>query len=143
MNLVRNAPAKPARGSYRQERDEQRAAEVAKEELAIKDAKVRDGHHCCWPERHKCRGLLEGAHIVDKSRGGANHTSNIISVCAWIHRRGPESIHSKDLVVQPLTDAGADGAVAYYRRIWSEVKRGESSLRLIARERATRILERG
>ncbi len=133
---------KPERGSRVIAREEQREEESAELIAAKKAAKLRDGHRCCWPEKHKCRGGIESAHIVDKSRGGPDTTANLITICAWMHRRGPKSIHSKDCVVQPLTDRGADGPVAYYRTVWNEGKRGGESLRLVALEVSCRVLER-
>src|SRR5688572_13742491 len=86
----RKATQKAPRGSYRLEREQAQAKDRAEDEAAKKAAKERDGYRCRWPEAHKCRGPLEGAHIVDKSLGGANVRSNILPVCRWIHRKGPE-----------------------------------------------------
>jgi hypothetical protein len=133
--------AKPSRGSWKLEREQRKSGNDAEELAGKKAAKARDGR-CRWPLRHKCRGGLEGAHVVDKSRGGANAPENIITFCAWIHRSGPESIHSKDYAVQPLTSLGTNGPCAFYRRVWSETKRGEFSLLCIGKEVSIGILER-
>jgi hypothetical protein len=132
---------KPQRGSWKLEREQRKSGNDAEELAAKKAAKAQDGR-CRWPERHKCRGGLEGAHVIDKSRGGANAPENILTLCAWIHRSGPESIHSKDLAVQPLTKLGTRGPCAFYRRVWSETKRGEFSLKCIGREVSIGIMER-
>jgi hypothetical protein len=123
---------KPRRGSAVLEREKREATETDAEIAAKKAAKERDGWRCRWPERHKCRGGLEAAHIRDASLGGEAAARNLISICAWIHRRGPESIHSKDLRVQPVSKtAGANGPVKCYRKVYSETRRGEFSWRLV------------
>jgi hypothetical protein len=60
---------KPQRGSWKLEREQRKSGNDAEELAAKKAAKAQDGR-CRWPERHKCRGGLEGAHVIDKSRGG-------------------------------------------------------------------------
>jgi len=112
---------KPLRGSHVLARETARAEIEKAEDLAKRLAKVRDHYVCRWPELHKCRGLLEGAHIFEDKKMGGDHgrlsdTSQIMSVCMWIHRTGPVSIHSKQLKVEPETSFGADGPCAFYRR---------------------------
>jgi len=110
-------------------------------EIAIKKLiKLRDGK-CRWPERHKCRGGLEVIHVQDHSTGGAFITSNLWLGCKWIHRTGPKSIHSKDLVLKPLTKRGTDGPCAFYRRVYAESRKDHYTDKLIARERAVGVLE--
>jgi hypothetical protein len=111
---------KPARGSHVLDREKKRAEIEKDEEAAKKSAKLRDGLRCRWPEAHKCRGLLEGAHIFrDKGMGGdhgtVSDTGNLMALCSWIHRRGPQSIHGKQLRVEPETSRGADGPCSFYR----------------------------
>lgn len=105
---------KPARGSLVLEREKQRAELRARERFEKGVAKRRDGG-CRWPIKHLCRGGLEGAHVRDASLGGEMASSNLITLCAWIHRRGPESVHGKQLKVEPETGAGADGPCSFYR----------------------------
>lgn len=107
---------KPERGSHVLAREAKRAEYEKDLDAAKKTAKLRDGMRCRWPETHKCRGLLEGAHLEDASLGGAPAPENIISLCAWIHRRGPRTIHGKHLKVEPETERGTDGPCAFYRR---------------------------
>lgn len=113
--LIREATAKPVRGAatLAKEADDAKAETHAKQVKAL--VKKRDGH-CRWPEVHTCRKGLECAHIVDASRGGPMETENLILVCGWIHRRGPESIHGKQLKVEKDTPSGADGAVSFWRQ---------------------------
>jgi hypothetical protein len=125
---------KPARGSGLLAREAAKAAERTAEDKAIKAAKVRDGHRCRWPEDHTCRGLLEGAHIVDKSLGGANEASNIVSLCAWLHRRGPESVHGKQLKVEADTDRGAYGPLSFWRQTGEYDALGQPLYYLVGRE---------
>jgi hypothetical protein len=123
---------KPRRGSSVLEREKREAQDTDAEIAAKKEAKARAGYRCLWPEKHKCRGGLEAAHIRDASLGGPCIPANLFVCCAWIHRRGPESIHSKDLRVQPVSKtAGANGPVKCYRKVYSETRRGEFSWRLV------------
>ena len=123
---------KPKRGSGVLEREKAAALAEQKEIEAKNAAKSRDGWKCRWPERHKCRGGLEAAHILDASLGGAMSPVNLVSLCSWIHRRGPESIHSKDLKMVPRIKAvGANGPVRFYRKVYSETRRGEFTWRLV------------
>lgn len=112
--LVRIGP-KPQRGQ--RVLDKEQADVKAKEhEIEVKKAvKLRDGK-CRWPERHKCRGQLEAAHIHDASLGGEMETHNLVTLCAWIHRRGPESIHGKQLMVYMDTMDGADGPLSFWKQ---------------------------
>jgi hypothetical protein len=106
---------KPRRGD-RVLAKEQADAEAAKIERIEKGkAKARDGR-CRWPEAHKCRLGLEAAHIVDASLGGPMDAENLVTFCGWIHRRGPETIHNKDLMVEKETERGAWGPLSFWRR---------------------------
>jgi len=126
---------KQPRGSYLLERDKARAAaeKIEREEKA--KVRKRDGR-CRWPIQHKCRGGLEAAHIRDASLGGDMRSSNLITLCSWLHRRGPESVHGKQLQVVPLTSAGADGPVSFWR------KDEDGKPYMCAQESAVGILER-
>jgi hypothetical protein len=103
------------RGSRILKREEERARAKVTERVEKKKAKARDGR-CRWPEKHRCRGGLEAAHIKDASLGGEMHHANLVTVCAWLHRQGPESIHGKQLKVACETSAGANGPLAFYRQ---------------------------
>ena len=139
--MLPNACPKPARGSYTLAR-EAAEAEATELEIAVKKVvKARDGK-CRWPQKHKCRKGLECAHLKDASLGGEIATFNLILLCGWLHRRGPESIHSKDLKIEPLTERGADGPCAFFVKIYSETRLGEYRWRCVARERAVGIVER-
>jgi hypothetical protein len=107
--------AKPARGSAVLAREKDDAVREQKEIDVARLVKRRDGR-CRWPEAHTCRGgPLEAVHIVDKSRGGETSTENEITLCPWLHRRGPESIHGKELKVEKETPRGADGPLSFWR----------------------------
>lgn len=113
--MLPNAQPKPQRGGYVLEREKKRAKYEDELDAAKKSAKLRDGMRCRWPEAHKCRGLLEGAHFVDASLGGLPVRSNIVTLCSWIHRRGPASIHGKQLHIEAETPEHTDGPLAFYR----------------------------
>ncbi len=132
--------AKPARGSGILAREAKRSAARTLELAAKAEAKRRDGK-CRWPVKHKCRGGLESAHIVDASLGGEMCPENLITVCAWIHRTGPESIHGKDYRSESLTEFDANGPLAFFAKVWSETRAGEFSWRCVGRERAVGVLE--
>lgn len=133
---------KPQRGSGLIERAHRKAQSKAEERAAIAEAKIRDGYRCRWPESHVCRGGLEGAHIQDKSLCGPNVVENIVSVCAWIHRRGPESIHGKQLKVEKESPLGADGALSFWRQDGGFDALGQPTYACVARERTPGIVER-
>jgi len=112
---------KPPRGAYVLEREDKRSKIEKAEDEAKRRAKARDLFSCRWPEAHKCRGLLEGAHIFrDKGMGGdhgtVSDTWNLMALCAWMHRKGPVSIHGKQIKVEAETEDGADGPCAFYRK---------------------------
>lgn len=107
---------KPARGSYVLDREQRRHAIVKAERLAKAAARKRDHWGCRFPA-HKCRGELEVAHIFrDLSLGGSSETSNLMTLCSSVHRRGTPSIHGKQLRVEPEDDSlGADGPCSFWR----------------------------
>lgn len=107
---------KPLRGSLVLEREQRKrdADKIEREEKAA--SKAFDGHRCRWPEKHICRGPLESAHIKDASLGGDMARQNLVTLCAWIHRRGPESIHGKQLRIEAETALGSQGALSFWRQ---------------------------
>jgi hypothetical protein len=114
-----NPQPKPARGTHVIDRETKRY----QIELAERDAKglarKRDSY-CRWPEKHTCRGVIEVAHIFhDKGMGGdhglVSKTWNLMTLCAWMHRLGPASIHGKQVRVEPETPYGADKACSFWR----------------------------
>lgn len=107
---------KPQRGSAILAREAADKAREQKEREVAAEVKRRDGWTCRWPEPHKCRGGLEAAHIDDKSLLGETSRQNEVTLCAWIHRRGPESIHGKQLKVEKDSPEGADGWLSFWRQ---------------------------
>lgn len=133
---------KPARGSAILAREEAEAVAVKKEREQKGAAKKRDGR-CRWPEPHKCRGgELEAAHIQDASLGGAMDAANLLTCCPWIHRRGPESIHGKQLKVEAETERGAWGPLSFWRQTGEFDDLGQPTYYLIRRETAPFVYER-
>jgi hypothetical protein len=119
---------------------EKAAREETQAEIDIKrDVKARD-KKCRWPGKHKCRGGLECAHIIDASRGGECSTKNLVLLCKWIHRSGPESIHGKELEVRILSKKGADGPLSFHRKAFSETKKAEYIWRTVGKETAPGVL---
>lgn len=132
--LVRIGP-KPARGTRVLQKEAEDAAYLIHERIVKDIVRRRDGR-CRWPEKHKCRFGLECVHIQDASLGGALSTENLVLLCTWRHRRGPESIHGKQLKVEKETARGADGPLSFWRQ-------GEDgAYYLVARESAPFQIER-
>lgn len=126
---------KPPRGYYILEREAEKADALRVEREQKAKTRKRDGR-CRWPEDHVCRGELESAHIRDASLGGEMSAQNLITLCAWIHRRGPESIHGKQLKVESLTVDGANGPLSFWR------KDAQGAFYVVAQERAIGMVER-
>lgn len=111
----RTVTQKPLRGQRVLEREEERASLLASERREKAAAKKRDGG-CRWPETHTCRGGLESAHVRDASLGGLCFRWNLITLCAWLHRRGPQSIHGKQLRVEiERPELGTDGPCSFWK----------------------------
>lgn len=133
---------KPARGTRILEREkaEAEALKLEREQKGI--AKKRDGR-CRWPEPHKCRGgALEAAHIQDASLIGPMDAANLITVCPWIHRRGPESIHGKQLKVEADAAGGAWAGLSFWRQTEQFDELGQPVYYLVRREVAPFVYER-
>jgi hypothetical protein len=125
---------KPKRGAAILDREKADAERVAHERKVSKDVRARDAR-CRWPEAHKCRGgVLEAAHIEDKSLQGPTCTENEVLLCPWIHRRGPESIHGKQLKIEKETERGADWTLSFWRRTDQYDELGQPVYALVARE---------
>ena len=121
---------KPAKGTALLERETKKARRKALEQLVAKLVKRRDGR-CRWPEKHICRGGLEAAHLDGKGMGGDHglrtYAENEVTLCAWLHRRGPESLHGGQLRIDKDTAAGANGPLSFWRQT-------ETGWHLVARE---------
>jgi hypothetical protein len=133
---------KPARGAAILKREAAEAAALKQEREQKGLAKTRDGR-CRWPEKHKCRGGEdEAAHIHDASLLGPMVAANLVRLCPWIHRRGPESIHGKQLKVEAETERGAGGPLSFWRQSGAFDALGQPVYHLVARETAPFIYER-
>lgn len=133
---------KPARGSLLLARAEQAAKAATLERKEKAAAKKRDGR-CRWPEKHTCLGgELEAAHVVDASRGGEMHRRNLVTLCPFLHRRGPQSVHGKQLKMEAETERLADGPLSFWRQTGECDALGQPTYYLVAREIAPFRLER-
>lgn len=133
---------KPSRGQRILDKEDAdaRALKLEREQKGI--AKKRDGR-CRWPEAHKCRGgELEAAHVVDASRGGLMAADNLVTLCPWIHRRGPDSIHGKQVKVDAETEIGARGPLSFWKQTGEFDALGQPTYFLVARETAPFVYER-
>ena len=96
--------------------------------MALKktEAKVRDFFRCQFPGcAMQGRHNVDGAHLDDAGMGGrpsvSSSRSDFVTLCNQNgpdggHHRGAVSLHSTHVMVKPLTAAGADGSLAWYRR---------------------------
>lgn len=133
---------RPLRGQRILDKEEAEAEALELERIQKGLTKRRDGR-CRWPEKHTCRGgELEAAHIQDASTGGEMDAANLVTVCPWIHRRGPESIHGKQLKVEKETARGAWGPLSFWRQTGDFDELGQPTYYLVARETAPFRLER-
>ncbi len=139
---IRDRLRKPMRGAAILAREEKEAAALAVERREKGIAKKRDGR-CRWPEPHKCRGgVLDAAHIVDASLGGLMDAANLVTLCPWLHRRGPESVHGKQIKIEAETERGAYGPLSFWRQTGTFDALGAPLYYLVARETAPFIYER-
>lgn len=105
---------KPARGTLRALREAKRQRVRAEELRAKAECRRRDGDRCRWPGCTETT-RIESAHLIAKSLGGLNDRQNLVRLCE-AHHRGPVSLHSGDLRIEPLTERGADGPLLFLRR---------------------------
>lgn len=112
-------------------------------EREVGDQVRRRDARCRWPVAHKCLGgPLEAAHIIDKSLRGETAAENVVLLCPWIHRRGPESIHGKQLKVEKETPAGANGPLSFWRHDGGIDALGLPTYVCVGRESSIGITER-
>ena len=148
MSLVRNAPAKPAKGSLRAERDERRVKRESHLESEKRHVRKRDGHACRWPRCPYRRARLEVAHVKGQGIGGTpkgelNDRSNLILLCVNHHQydRSPAnpqgSLERNDLAIIPITVAGCEGPVSFWQKDYEDDR-----LYLVAEETAIRQYRR-
>jgi hypothetical protein len=132
---------KPERGARVMERE----ADDKKREKALREfsagVKKRDTK-CRWPEAHECRFQIEAAHVKDKSLCGPNTLENGIALCGWLHRRGPQSIHGKQIKVERDTPDGVPPLFSFWRQTGTFDALGQPVYHLIAREVAPFLYER-
>ena len=112
----------PSGLSWREEKHARKRDRQKQEEAAKLEAKHRDGYRCRWPhcEHKHLTQPLEGAHLDGKGMGGnrdgsRNVAANIVTLC-YEHHRGRVSLHSGDLKIEPMTAAGADGPLSFWKR---------------------------
>lgn len=127
---------KPARGTKLLEHRKRTAESKAHENAEKAAVRARDHHQCRWPrcEFKTKRVPLEVAHLTHKSIGGnpagdRSERAKMLLLCQQ-HHRGPFSMDSGDLWVEPLTPAGTDGRCDF----WARDESGQ--MKLIATERS-------
>lgn len=95
---------------------------------AMDEAKDRDGRRCRWPrEDHDtpgqvCLGAIEASHQTAIGMGGEKvplsrtSTEELLTACHHIHQSSKDSLEKHGRSWEGLTDAGADGPIAFKRR---------------------------
>lgn len=139
--LIRNAPPKPAKGSYLLDRRQKKAAIKAHEDSEKAKVVKRDGLKVCrlvpnCTERER----FETAHLDDKGMGGdhgiRSRADRMIRSC-FFHHQGVWSLHAKRLRVDCLTERGTDGPIEVWgtdeNDQWFQVKR-ESAPGIVERD---------
>lgn len=119
---------KPARGTRVLDKEDDDARQLKHAGQVKAFVRHRDGR-CRWPEPHRCRFNLECVHVKDASLMGSMEPWNLILLCGWVHRRGPESIHGKQLRVERETAQDVKHTLFSF---WKQDASGEYYL--IARE---------
>jgi hypothetical protein len=96
------------------------SAHEKKEKAAVR---LRDGRGCRWPHcRHWKDGVIvDAAHLEHAGMGGdpkakRMRRDNLIRLCR-IHHRGPVSLDSGSLRIEPLTVYGTEGPVKFMRSV--------------------------
>lgn len=108
---------KPSRVDRLNERERQRRDRAKTEKTAKAQAKRRDGYRCRFPLCGCARvhRRLESAHVIDKSRGGPNKTSNLLTLCVDRHQDSVYALHRGTIDVRPVHEPqGFDGPAAFY-----------------------------
>lgn len=128
---------KPVRGSALLERRGRRADRKAAEDKAMRAALVRDRMRCRWPGcSGKHRGLtlpVDPCHLTHRGMGGDGSGDRtrrdlVVALC----RRHHGLLDAGELDIQPLTETGTDGVLAFLER-----HQETGQMRLVASE--TRI----
>lgn len=141
MDLVRNAPPKPVKGSGLIER-KTRAKDIKAFEDAEKDKVRARDKRCRWPHCQYCRAYkprLEVAHLKAKGQGGDHgerSTADQMILLDFITHQGHDGLEQHRRRIVPLTPAGTNGPCDFYAT-------GEDGrLFLVAREIAPFYYER-
>lgn len=122
MALDRCAPPKPMKGAALLASRERRAVHVRDEQREMQAAKRRDGHKCRWPScAYAKRDLpIDACHLVHRGMGGDPKRTRTTRDQIWAACRIHHGLYDRgEIDVQPLTSAGTDGPLAFYRRAGS------------------------
>ncbi len=116
-DLIRNAPAKPRKGTALLAKRKARKDWKAAEDAVMRQAKRRDGGKCRFPrcEFAKSGMVIHAAHLVHRGAGGNPSLSrttpeNVVALCARHH----QLLDLGHVRIECLTDKGASGPCAWY-----------------------------
>jgi len=119
------ATPKPGKGDADLQKKLDAKAERLKEDREKAKARKRDSvvGGCRWP-KDKCPCCSQGlpmrkevAHRINKSQGGANDVTNLISLVYTLHQ-GAKSLHSGDRRITPLDKAkGTSGPCRFETKV--------------------------
>jgi hypothetical protein len=120
MDLIRNAQPKPVRGSALLARKERRSVRQRLEQKEMQAAKKRDHGKCRWPNCQYAKKdiPIDAAHIVRHRGMGGNPdgdrtTRNQVAALCRLHHG---LFDAAEVDIQPTTDAGTDGPMAFYTK---------------------------
>ena len=134
MDLIRNAPAKPLRGTSLLRSRGRTAERKAHEQREMRAAKRRDGGKCRWPHCRHGNLPVDVCHETHRGSGGnpkGDRTTRdqLIAFCRMHH--GLWDTHEID--ARPQTARGFDGPVDFYCRTES------GRMEIVASERSVGV----
>lgn len=137
---------KPERGTALKERRTKRKTVRDHETDEKREVRLRD-RKCRWPHCSNCRKWkprLEVAHLDPKGQGGdhgVRTSADRMILLDYLTHQGADGLERHERKIEPLTKRGTNGPCAFFVKVWSETRKGESRWRCVGRERSIGILE--
>lgn len=138
--------ARPAKGTDLIDRRKKRNTirNDEKKEKAL--VRARD-KQCRWPHCENCRNYkprLEVAHMEPKGSGGDHGVrtrADLMILIDFLTHQGSDGLERGERFIEPLTDAGTNGACAFYVKVYSETKPGEWTWHCVGVERSVGVID--
>lgn len=105
--LIRNAPPKPARGTALLKKAKAKTDQATTQRKVYATVNARDKYRCracgdhCHPYVSEALKKGHHHHVRFRSRGGADHSSNVCLLCAFCHA----FVHDHKLIVTGNADS--------------------------------------